>query len=363
MAVGAGIDLVIELPAVFAVRSAAHFAAGGIRLLNALGVIRAVCFGAEYPDLSTLNALAAAFDSRRTVELLKQNLASGRTYAAALGSALAKDAGVAPEIIAAPNMILAVEYLRAIKNFAPAFRPIPIPRRQAEYHADTVTGPIASATAIRRALYNVSADDDLVNSALPASASAVMAAMKTSGRGPVRWGDFDRIILAKLRTAAPEWLENIPEVNEGLHHKLKTAAMAATTCEELIAGIKSKRYSRTRLQRILVHCLLGSDKARIRAFDLSGPLYARVLAFNDQGRRLMRQMAACASIPLITKTTRFLSSKQRDYPELTPLQSMLAIDTVASDIFSLAMSDSRWRCGGADFSTSPRYCPYSPSAL
>ncbi|MDR3563860.1 MAG: nucleotidyltransferase [Negativicutes bacterium] len=355
MAVSAGVDLVLELPAVFAVRSAEYFATGGIRLLQSLGVVDRVAFGAENADLEVLSAIADAVDDPITIEYLKLGLESGETYAKALGRALARKSGAAAAVIAAPNNILAIEYIRAIRRFAPRLCPLPIPRRGVGHHEADITGPIASATAIRQALADKTIDQEAICAAMPAfSASSIKSAM-VSGRGPVFFADFDQMLLAKLRSMPLADLADLPDVNEGLQNKIKAAALQVTTARDLLSNIKSKRYSHTRLQRILIHALLGCSQSRLRDFDATGPLYARVLAFSDRGRTLLRQLSRTSDIPVITKTTRFLNSSQRDSHSLTPLQAMLAVDTLATDLYMLAMPNPQERLGGGDFRTSPRY--------
>lgn len=363
MAVCSGVDLVLELPVVFAVRSAENFATAGIRLLGALGVVDAVAFGAEQPDVSQLTALAKAIDEEETIDLLKLELDAGRPYAAAMGKALGRRTGLAAEIIAAPNNILAVEYIRAILRFAPGLNPVPISRRSAGYHDTAVAGPIASATAIRQELQRGPEGAARISQALPAASAALVEALVRDGRGPVFFRDFDQMVLARLRTASLPELEQLPDMSEGLHHKIKDAVLKASTLEELLSRIKSKRYSHTRLQRLVIHALLGSRKDRLAGFDKTGPLYARVLAFNDRGRTLLRQMRSKSAIPVITKTTRFLSSTGRAADRLSLLEEMLAADTLATDLYVLARPNPGMRRGGLDFRTSPLYLPSQPASV
>jgi predicted nucleotidyltransferase len=363
MAVGSGVDLVLELPTVFAVRSAENFATAGIRLLASLGVVASVAFGAENPEVSLLTALAKASDERRTAEILKQGLDAGQLYAAALGKALSKRTGLAMETIAAPNNILAVEYIRAIRRYAPGLNPVPVARTAAGYHDKAVAGPIASATAIRQELQYGSCGGAEVRQALPAASAAVLQALIEDGQGPVFYRDFDQMILTRLRVAALSDIEQLPDVSEGLHNKIKDSALQAATLEELFEQVKSRRYSRTRLQRIVIHALLGSRKDQLAGFDAEGPLYARVLAFNDRGRALLRVMRSKAAIPVITKTTRFLSSSGRDGRRLSAVQAMLAADTLATDLYVLARPNPAKRQGGLDFRTSPLYLPSQQASV
>lgn len=92
----------------------------------------------------------------------------------------------------------------------------------------------------------------------------------------------------------------------------------------------------------MIHSLLGTNQSQLALFDEAGPLYARVLAFNKNGRLLLKEMNKHSSIPIITKMTPFLTSKERDLPDLTSLQTMLSLDTIASDIYTLGMPSSNW---------------------
>ncbi len=113
-AILSGVDLVLELPAVFAVRSAQYFAAGGVRLLNSLGIVGHLSFGAEVAEMDLLKAAAIGMSDPMVVQALKQGLRSGKTYAAALAQALVIARHTTRDFIISPNNILAVEYLRAI---------------------------------------------------------------------------------------------------------------------------------------------------------------------------------------------------------------------------------------------------------
>ena len=357
MAVAGGVDLVLELPTAFAVRSAQFFAAGAVRLLHSLGVVDRLSFGAEHADLAALRRLAAASGDEAVTAGLRRRLDAGEPYAAALGRSLAAASGLPAAMVASPNNILAVEYLRAIERYAPALVPLPIPRYQAGYHDTAVSGPIASATAIRAAL--LGGDAAAAYGALPAVSRELAGGLAAAGRGPVAWEAFSPALLAGLRRATPAELAALPEVSEGLEYKLK-AAGGAGSLDELVVVLKSKRYSRTRLQRILVHSLLMTRRAAVAAWDESGPLYARVLAFNDRGRRLLRSMAHKAAVPVVTKMTHFLHSRDMG-TELAPLQAMLALDATATDVHCLGMASPEWRRGGRDFRQSPLYIPSPPA--
>ncbi|HEY3424671.1 MAG TPA: nucleotidyltransferase [Negativicutes bacterium] len=357
MAVSAGVDLVIELPAVFAVRSAQYFATGGIRLLQALGVVSHICFGAEHADLALLKKAAHAIADHQTIQTMRAELETGSTYAAAFGKALEAEGNIESAIFTHPNNILAIQYLDALQNFAPGIIPIAITRQSSHYHDTALTAPFASATAIRQILLEEMTVTGQLAATMPTTTATIINYLLNAKRGPVTLSALSDIILAKLRMSSLEHLEQLPNVSEGLHYKIRECALQAGTVEELLTLLKSKRYTRTRLQRIIIHALLGTTKPSIADFDKSGPLYARILAFNQQGRSLLKHINCRTTLPLITKTTHYLTSKQRDQQQLTPLQKMLTIDTMASDIYALGLPAAHYKAGGWDFKHSPAYLP------
>lgn len=357
MAIRGGVDLILELPTAFAVRSAQYFATGGIRLLSSLGIVSHLCFGAEHADLPLLQKIATATQDPSITAAMHAALQSGSTYAAALGHALENSYQISPDMIKSPNNILGIEYLRAIENFSPQLIPLPVTRQQSQYNSSLLTAPFASATAIRHGLLQQGTINEDVSATLPLTTITVMNHMLKQQRGPVTFEKFSNIILAILRTTSLEKLEQLPSVSEGLHYKLRDCALQAGNITQLLTLLKSKRYPYTRLQRILTHSLLGTSQGQLDEFDATGPLYARVLAFNQQGRTALKHLNQHSTIPIITKTTHFLTSKERDTSNLTPLQKMLGLDTVASDLYVLGMPPSKRQVGGCDFRYPPLYIP------
>ncbi|SMC67296.1 nucleotidyltransferase [Sporomusa malonica] len=357
MAVKAGVDLVIELPVVFSVRSAQYFATGGVQLLGRLGIVSHICFGAETADLSLLIPLAKALSENDIVNTLRKKMKTGQTYAASLALTLSDSLGIDPGIIQSPNNILAIEYLRAINTYTPHLTPLPIKRLSSNYHDNVITSNIASATAIRASIAEnrILPPDSIGWKTVPPACAEQINTLITTGQAPVTLDAFSNIILAKLRTMHLDELAALPDVTEGLHYKISDAALKAVTLQELLSLIKSKRYPLTRLQRIIVHALLGTTKNKMHRFDQSGPLYARILAFNNNGRQLLRELGKHSTIPVITKTSHYLNSKQKQCDALPLFQDMLAYDITATDLYALGYPNHQWRKGGQDYQTSPRY--------
>lgn len=351
LAAKAGIDLVIELPTVFAVRSAENFADGGIKLLNNLGIVTHVAFGAETANLVLLKRIAATITSPEFSTALRNNLKNGLSYPAALSHTVKLLLNDDTNLLREPNNILAIEYLKALHNINSLIRPIAIPRHYADHHDINLHQKIASATAIRNALHFHSAESiHNLQTVLPAASFASMTMLQKIGLADMKY--LDTALLAKLRCLSPTDLAQITGISEGLENKIIAAALHSTTIADLKHNIKSKRYPMSRLKRILLHCLLGCTQEQIRQFDQVGPLYCRVLAFTEQGRVLLKQIKTNSTLPIITKTTQYISSQYR-HNSPTLLSKMLAYDTYATDLYALCFAINR--AGGQDFTQSPIY--------
>lgn len=299
-----GADLVLELPLTAALSSAEGFAAGGVRILSALGCGR-LCFGMESEDsnliMSTAKAnLDPAFDA-----LLRAELESGCSYPAARQRVLERLAGAdaqvgPPSILQNPNDILAVEYCKAILRQNSPMRPLPI-RRTGSYHADALDPEAPSATALRAVLEGCP-DAFAWFAAVPACLHDLYAStpVHTMQSG-------ERAVLAVLRSLPDAAFERLPFGSEGLWSKFMKNCRRCASTEEIIEATKSKRYTRARIQRMLLCAFLG-----LRTEDLASPApYARILGFNEVGRTLLRDMKS--RFPLVNAGERPAHS---DYFEL-----------------------------------------------
>ena len=350
LAVRGGVDLVLELPFVFAVRSAQDFARGGVRLLDSLGIVDYLAFGAETEKLPVLQEIAAAIDSSEISLSLRRGLSCGKAYAASLTEAVAADKAGWAALMHEPNNILAIEYLRALRCCVSRMQPLLIPRRGASYHGDRILSSLASATAIRREMQQTEPSAVLLRQALPAASyEAVLGAL---AQGVPDMEQLLRPLLSQLYRLPLASLSRIYGMDEGLENRLAAAAGKAGSYRALLDGMKSKRYPYSRLQRLLLFVLLRLTKDDAAAFDAAGPAYARVLAFNTEGRKLLRQMRQQASVPVITKLSDFLTSQQR--MKTMPLwQQMLAYDTWATDFQGLCLP--KILPAARDFLHSPHY--------
>jgi len=281
-AVSCGADLVLELPITAALSSAEGFAARGVEILSSF--CHSLCFGAESDDSAALLATAGALFSDEFPPRLRAQLDKGLSFPSARQAAL-EEMGLDGALVTQPNNILAIEYCKAILSQHSPMAPFPI-LRQGSYHDAAPDRENPSATAVR-ALMTGSHD---WKSCVPAPAQAIFegATLHTLSAG-------ERAILARLRTMDDAEFEALPYGSEGLWRKLMHTARRESTLEDILTAVKSKRYTRTRLDRMVMCAFLG-----LTAADLCVPApYTRVLALNDRGREILKKARQTGHFPNI----------------------------------------------------------------
>lgn len=271
-AIDCGADLVLELPVTNALFSAEGFAACGVQILSPF--CDYLCFGSETGDTDTLMETARALLSPEFGPLLRQELESGCSFATARDRALEK-MGVNPSLFQNPNDILAVEYCRAILMYKSPMKPLPI-RREGNYHSNLPDKENPSATSVRRLILQGDAWEDYI----PAPAREIFrnAPIHTLSAG-------ERAILARLRTMSDDDFGALPYGSEGLWRKLMRASRNCATLEDVLTATKSKRYTRTRLNRMVMCAYLGITQEILNA---PAP-YVRVLGLRSSGISVLKQ--------------------------------------------------------------------------
>ena len=269
-AIQAGADLVLELPTIYALSSAEGFAAGGIKILSPF--CDTLCFGAENADTAHLMALAKALLSEEFSAALRIELDKGLSFPAARQAAL--DAmGLDTTALALPNNILAVEYCKAIVAQGASLTPMVI-HREGSYHDLSPDRENPSATALRLLIEQRGSWESYVPDATYFDGAIVHKLQQA-----------ENAILYRLRTMTDADFEALPYGSEGLWRKLMHAARSEATLEDIISAVKSKRYTRTRIDRMILCAFLGITQQLLS----SSPPYVRVLALNDKGREILKQ--------------------------------------------------------------------------
>ena len=318
MAVRAGADLVLELPLRWSLSSAEGFARGGVGLLAATGVVTHLSFGSETGELPPLQSAADALSDPAFSDLLRAEVKTGVSFPRARENALRALVGPEANVLSRPNDTLGVEYLRARRDLSVPLDAVTIPRLGAG-HDEPGAGKYPSASELRA---RMKAGED-VSDQIPFVPETP----------PVFLQDLEIAILSRLRMLPPEAFAALPDAAEGLENVLYRAVHAEAGLEEILAAAKSKRYPMSRLRRMLLGAALG-----VSGEGAALPPYLRVLAANEQGRGLLREMRAAATLPVITKP-----AEGRDFPDFR-------LTAAAHDLYVLALPDKR---PGMDWRTTP----------
>lgn len=275
-----GADLVLELPVTASLSSAEGFAREGVRILG--GFCNRLCFGAETADKNTLLTTARALLQEDFPEALHRELDKGLSFPAARQKAL-ETMGLSGDILSQPNDILAVEYCKAILSLGLPIEPVVI-AREGSYHDTAADSQNPSATSVRALMQQ----DNRWENFVPEVAREIFAgaALHDLAAG-------EQAILYRLQTMTDEEFEALPYGSEGLWRKLMQNARTLANLEDILTATKSRRYTRTRLDRMVMCAFLG-----ITEKDISSPApYVRVLALNDKGREILKSARETGNFP------------------------------------------------------------------
>lgn len=341
MAISNGVDLVIELPTLYATSSAENFADGAIKLLDSLKIVDYVSFGAETPNSNALDHLADILyhEPKEYKALLSIELGKGLSFPKARENALMmylNDQKNIKNILSSPNNILAIEYLKALKKYKSRMNPHIIGRFESDYNSNQIKGNIASSTAIRNMIKNNAFN--ILPRLMPQSSCAVLAkGIKTAHAIP-DISVFEKEIIYNLRKMTIAEIKELPDVSEGLEFAIKEAASSCNTIVEFLNIIKSKRYTTTRLQRILVYALLGITKKDIEVSKRTVP-YVRVLGFNQNGKNLLSEISrANPKLHIITSVKKFVDSNNKN----RNLDILLSKDIWATNVYTIGYNNDSW---------------------
>lgn len=313
IAIRNGIDLVIELPLLYSISSAENFAEGAIKILDSLKIIDYVSFGSESGDISTLNMISDILlqEPETYKNILSQELSKGLSFPKARENALLMyltNIQESSNILSYPNNILGIEYLKALKKIKSSIIPVTIKRYEAGYHDTTYSGNIASGTAIRNIIKNNNLD--IFKKVVPENTFNTLLKNIKIGHIIPDLSVFEKQIIYNLRKMSIPEIAELPDVNEGLENAIKNAADSCNSIVEFLNIIKSKRYTNTRLQRILLYSLLGITKKDINLSKNVTP-YIRVLGFNNNGKYLISEIAkANPKLEIITSVKKYMDNSK-----------------------------------------------------
>ena len=334
MALENGIDLVIELPTIYSVASAEGFSQGAIKILESLKIVDAISFGTETEDYAALNNISSVVceEPKKYKDLLNQELKKGVSFPKARENALMlyfDNNKRYANILNSSNNILAIEYLKSLKKIKSVIQPVPVKREKVYYNDNTIVDEFASATAIRNMLKTKQFSD--IRKVVPKTTYEILTKETELGNVALDLSNYEREIIYNLRKMTVEQIAELPDVNEGLEHSLKNAANFSNDVNTLISNVKTRRYTQTRIQRILICALLGITKKDVGIAKKSMP-YIRVLGFNEKGKNLISRIKkANPKLPVITSVKKF-----KDINTNKTHNRLLDIDIFSTNVYTIA---------------------------
>lgn len=330
MALEQGVDLVIELPTLFSVSSAEFFAYGAISILDSLKVVDNVYFGAESKNIEAIQIIAEIlFNEPLAFKiLLKENLNLGLAFPVARAKALSNyiithinsiniTIDELTELLNNSNNILGIEYCKSLLKLNSTIKPISLKRLGSSYNDIKPSNDgFSSATAIRHLMYSQKSLQN-IKELLPKSSYNILNSQKSLP-------DINKMFefIKYTLISNPSLIKNIPDASEGLDHKILKELNLATDYADLISRCKSKRYTHTRISRILCHIYLEIT-SNFKALYNSTPSYIRILGLNKTGAKIIKKIKSNSDITIITKVPK------------NNIDPLLALDLKASDLYSL----------------------------
>ena len=337
MALCGGADLIIELPTIYAISSAENFARGAIKILDSLKIVNSISFGVENDDIGALSSIANVLseEPKEYKTILNHELKKGESFPKARENALMmylNDIKRYANILKGSNNILAIEYLKILKEQKSNLEPIAILRKNVGYKDEKIEDNFASSTAIRKLLCQN--DTETLSKVLPKMSYRVLVNDAKNGGLILGLEKYEKEIIYQLRKMSVEQIADLPDVAEGLENAIKNAVENCNTIKEVIEQVKSKRYTQTRIKRILLYCLLGIDKKTMETSKKITP-YARVLGFTKKGQGLLSEISKNnPKINLITSVKQFVDENKNKL-----LKEMLNTDIFATDVYTLAYKE------------------------
>lgn len=342
MALLNGIDIVIELPYVFSTGNATHFAQGAILLLDAINC-DTFAFGSEQgtiqPFLNTYSLIEKHQEEYNT--LIKQFVTTGVSYPQSLYMAYEKLKQKEPRKyidLSQPNNILGYHYIEAANRLKLPIKPVTIQRIQAGYHDSIDTdSTIASATGIRKAIFEQQSLEQILTY-IPQATLMQLEDWKTKYKTFISWELLWPLLRFAILRNTPEQLTLFADVTEGIEFAIRKAAKKSDTFAEFMSNLKSKRYTWTRLQRMVTHIYTGITKEQLHQF--SQPTYIRLLGMTSKGQAYISENKKHFKLPLISRVA---STKD----------PMLELDIRASEMYAQSVTLASNQKINGDYNTPP----------
>lgn len=336
MALLNGADIVFELPVYFATASAEFFAGASVAILNESGIVDCLCFGSESGEIDGLSRIAhiLAHEPEEFKTGLKKELKKGLSFPAARLNVL-QSIGIANvEYLNEPNNILAVEYLKSLKFINSKIQPFTIKRETAHYHSKQLYPEISSATAIRNFILGNPLSLDALKDSMPEASFNILQNEVLSVDSLNYMDRFTQIFQYILRTTSKQYLEDILDMNEGIENRIFAVSGKYNCISDILANVKTKRYTFTKLQRAVLHTILDIRTADFKNFMKNGgPQYIRVLGFRKEKSHLLAKMEKNSGLPVV------LNLKNAKKTLGSHAMKMLEHEIMTTDIYYSAMNN------------------------
>ncbi|QHE52084.1 nucleotidyltransferase [Pontibacillus sp. HMF3514] len=303
IALQSGIDIVLEIPYVFAVQNSDLFAKGAVLSLDALGV-DSICFGSEDGSIEPFVKAHSKLQEHEKDyhESLHEHLKEGLSFPEASRHAYHK-IGLGDDAIdlGQPNNILGFSYTKTILEYNLNIKPLTIQRKQSGYHDETIEHKIASATSIRKEILSQGYITEEAKGSLPPLTVEALEQYRDLTGSWHEWELYFPLLQYKISTMSPEELGQIHGVEEGLEYRFKQTIHKANNFQEWMNLIKTKRYTWTRLQRTLTHILTNTKTEEIESINTINQVpYVRLLGMTNNGQQYISQQKKDMNCPLIT---------------------------------------------------------------
>ena len=306
MAIKSGIDLVIELPVIYSVASAEFFSRGAVEILDKLNIVNYLSFGSESGDIDIIRAIGEILANEPEAYRihLRKDLKAGLPFTQARTNALKEyireknlNNGLTDTLLNSSNNILAIEYCKALVKLNSSIKPITLQRLGDSYNTRVPKSTFTSATALRN-IISTGAFSELKKYVSEEVNKTIISLLDND----YTFAHYEAMFpYLKYKLLLDHGLKGIPDAGEGLDNKLYRGALTSNTLDELIMHGKSKRYTYTRISRILCQYFLGFENYPIEVMRKESPEYCRILAFNDVGRALIKEIKKKSEINLLIR--------------------------------------------------------------
>ncbi|OAA82738.1 nucleotidyltransferase [Clostridium ljungdahlii] len=316
MALLNGVDLVFELPVIYSLSSAEFFAYGAVSLLENLGIVKNLCFGSECSNINLLKSIAKILAEEPTQFklFLKEKMSQGMSYPSARNSALNNfllntESSLTKynidEILQSPNNILGIEYLKNLIRIKSNITPISIKRIGSSYNSLSIEQSFSSSSSIRNFLKLNGNINDL-SSNIPENVLSILKKVQSTGCGFI----FEDCMVPYLRYKSflyENKIKNLPDISEGIENRILRSLQNNCSYSDIITKSKTKRYTYSRISRILCQFFLGFENLNSEILRRNICPYGRVLGFNSTGIKVLKEMKNSSSIPIYVKIPKKIS--------------------------------------------------------